>query len=66
MGIEQQGLELIVLQAVQLERLAVFDVGFVQLEPHLEATVEEILGGLAIETQQLRQLQPLLLAPFGR
>ena len=66
MGIEQQIFQLIMLQAIQLERLAVLDVGFVQLKPHLEAAVEEIFGGLAIEAQQLRQLQPLLLAPFGR
>ncbi|MNN10032.1 hypothetical protein D3C81_1229430 [compost metagenome] len=65
MGIEQQIFQLIMLQTIQLERLAVLDVGLVQFKPHLEATVEEIFGGLAIEAQQLRQLQPLLLAPFG-
>ncbi|MNP30801.1 hypothetical protein D3C76_1238930 [compost metagenome] len=66
MGVEQQIFQLIMLQAIQLERLAVLDVGLVQFKPHLEATVEEIFGGLAIETQQLRQLQPLLSSPFGR
>ncbi|MNT57598.1 hypothetical protein D3C72_1949770 [compost metagenome] len=65
MGIEQQIFQLIMLQTIQLERLAVLDVGLVQFKPHLEAAVEEIFGGLAIEAQQLRQLQPLLLAPFG-
>ncbi len=65
-SIEQQVFQLIMLQAVQLERFALLDVGFVQLEPHLETAVEEVAGRLAIEAQQLRQLQPLLLAPFGR
>ncbi|MNY16605.1 hypothetical protein D3C86_1498760 [compost metagenome] len=54
MGIKQQIFQLIMLQAIQLERLAVLDIGFVQFKPHLEAAVEEILGGLAIEAQQLR------------
>ena len=58
MGIQQQRLELIVLQAVQLEGLAVFDGRLLQLEPYLEASVEEVPGGLAIEAQQLRQLSP--------
>ncbi|MNH24161.1 hypothetical protein D3C79_840790 [compost metagenome] len=65
-GIQQQGFQLIVLQAVQLERLAVLDVRLVEFEPHLEAAIEEIPGGLAIEAQQLGQLQSLLLPPFRR
>lgn len=63
---EQQVFQLIMLQAVQLERFALLDVGFVEFKPHLETAVEEVAGWLAIEAQQLRQLQPLLLAPFGR
>ena len=66
MGIQQQRLELIVLQAVQLEGLAVFDGRLLQLEPHLEAAVEEVPGGLAIEAQQLRQLQPPAPCPTPR